>query len=114
MALTGDLDASRRAGTGVLRWLAEPVDAASVCKTRLPVLLATLMGEHGCRVFCGLTEGLDTFVLRVYHGDRSLAVFPRTDADWDDIERWVCGPAVLDDIRMYGELTDDGGRRRRR
>lgn len=103
-----------RAATGVLRWRAPVVEAESVCTAILPRVLADLIGQQGCRVFCGTTEDLTGWVLRVYSEDRSLALFPRTVEEWEDIAAWSAGPTVLDDIRQQGEVVQsERGRRRR-
>jgi hypothetical protein len=100
--------------TGVLRWRNGPINAADVCLGPLPVLLSSLIADHGIRVLCGLTEGLDSFVVRVYYEDKSLALFPKTDADWSDLQKWAGSQSLLDDIRQYGETTEPRTRGKRR
>lgn len=107
-------DEASKVGTGVLRWRGAPVNAAEVILGSLPSILASLIGDLGCRVLIGLTEDLTAMVLRVYSEDQTLAVFPRTQDDWDEVQKWAAGPTVLEDIRQHGEVAEDRPRRRRR
>lgn len=100
--------------SNVLRWLAQPVEVGPVCENHLPGLFLSLIGNHGCRVFIGPTEDLTGWVLRVYSGERTLAVFPRVKEDWLELQLWADGPTVIDDIARYGdEVVSDRPRRRR-
>lgn len=107
------LEPQRSGGSAVLRWRAEPVDVEYVVQQVMPGLLSILIGDLGCRVFCGLTEDLTAWVLRVYSEDKTLALFPRNKEDWSEIVSWVVGPTVIDDVRRYGERTEDKARRSR-
>lgn len=99
--------------SSVLRWQAGPAPIAQMALGSLPQILAELCGGLGCRVLFGPTEDLTGCVLRVYHADRSLAMFPRTTAELEEVLKWAMGPTVLQDIQTYGDETAPTERPRR-
>jgi hypothetical protein len=111
---TGNGVPESEAGSAVFFWLSGPLNAVEVCHEELPGILGSLIGDHGCRVLIGTTEDLTSFVLRVYHGDKSLGLFPKSADDWKAIGKWVTGPTLIDDIGRYGEEVQENQRRRRR
>lgn len=100
--------------SNVLRWQAGPAPIAEMALGSLPAILSALCGDLGCRVLFGPTEDLTGCVLRVYHEDRSLAMFPRNDEELAEVLKWALGPTVLQDIERHGDETAQTERRRKR